>query len=42
MNFNEYLDLVLRLGIFGILPGRRCNVVLRHKDFSKLPSAKEI
>jgi len=42
MNFNGYLDLVLRLGIFGTLPGRHYNVVLRHKYFSKLPRAKEI
>ena len=34
MNFDGYLDLVLRLGIFGTLSGRRCNEVLRHNDFS--------
>jgi hypothetical protein len=42
MNLSGYLDPVLRLLIFGTLPVRRCNVVLRHRDFSKLPDAKEI
>jgi hypothetical protein len=41
MKLNEYLYLVLRLGMFWVVSRCIYHVVLRHRNFSKLPSAKE-